>query len=430
MKMKTRWLVLGISAILTMWATPAVAGWTQAAKVLAADGAADNWFGWSVSSSGGTAIVGATANDNNGSCSGSAYVFKDTGTGWTQTAKLLAADGAADDWFGWSVSISGDTAIVGARWDDDNGSYSGSAYIFKDTGSGWTQAVKLLAEDGAAEDWFGESVSISGGAAIIGAYGHDDNGANSGSAYIFKDTGSGWTQEAKLVAADGAAGDCFGYSVSISNGTAIVGAHYDDDNATNSGSAYIFQDTGSGWTQQAKLLAEDGAASDLFGRSVSISGGTAIVGADCDDDNGDDSGSAYIFQDTGTGWTQAAKLLADDGAKLDYLGESVSISGGTAIVGAACNDDNGSKSGSAYIFQDTGSGWTQEAKLLAADAAANDRFGLSVSISGGIGLVGAPWHDENGSNSGSAYIFTPEPATLLLLCGGAAAVILNRKRKP
>jgi len=426
--MKRQWLVLGISAILTIWAMPAVAGWSQEARLLANDRAANDLFGESVSISGGTAIVGAVWNDDNGSNSGSAYIFKDSGTGWAQAAKLLAADGAAYDQFGRSVSISGGTAIVGAEGGDDNGYDSGSAYIFKDTGTGWVQAAKLLAGDGAASDSFGYSVSISGGTAIVGAMWDDDNGSSSGSAYIFRDTGSGWTQTAKLLAGDGAASDSFGQSVSISGGTAIVGAHCDDDNGSASGSAYIFKDTGSGWTQAAKLVADDGVQSDYFGYSVSISGGKAIVGAYGDADKGSDSGSAYIFQDTGSGWDQVAKLVAADGAAADHFGYSVSISGGTAIVGADGDDDKGPWSGSAYIFQDTGTGWTQEAKLLAADAVyESDHFGFSVSISGGTGLVGARADDNC---AGSAYVFTPEPATLLLLCGGAAAVLLNRKRKP
>ena len=380
-------------------ATPIPSGQTeQIAKLLAGDGAAEDRFGFSVSISGGTAIVGAYRDDDNGMNSGSAYIFEDNGSSWTQVAKLTAGDGAAGDYFGDSVSISGGTAIVGAWGNDGNG----SAYIFEDTGSSWTQVAKLTAGDGAAYDDFGDSVSISGGTAIVGAEADDDNGTNSGSAYIFEDTGSSWTQVAKLTAGDGAAYDHFGDSVSISGGTAIVGADCDDDNGSRSGSAYIFEDTGSGWTQVAKLTAGDGTASDYFGDSVSISGGTAIVGAWGNDGNG----SAYIFEDTGSSWAQVAKLTAGDGAAGDYFGDSVSISGGTAIVGAPSDDDNGSASGSAYIFEDTGSSWAQVAKLTAGDGAAGDYLGDSVSISGGTAIVGAYFDDDNGANSGSAYVFS------------------------
>ena len=209
------------------------------------------------------------------------------------------------------------------------------------------QLFKLLPDDGAAEDEFGRSVAISGATAIVGAFGDDDNGDTSGSAYLF-DTTTG-RQIFKLLANDGAFNDRFGFSVAISGATAIVGAFLDDDNRENSGSAYLF-DTTTG-RQIAKLLANDGAALDFFGVSVAISGTTAIVGA-----SGDDcSGSAYLF-DTTTG-RQLFKLLPDDGAPFDQFGLSVAISGATAIVGARGDDDNGGNSGSAYLFDASSCPW-------------------------------------------------------------------------
>ena len=322
----------------------------QLAKLLAADGAAGDFLGTTVAISGATAIVGAGGDDDNGFNSGSAYLFETT-TGW-QIAKLLPDDGAAEDWFGVSVAISGSTAIVGAFFDDDNGSNSGSAYLF-DTTTG-KQLFKLLPLDGAAIDYFGFSVAISGATAIVGAWGNDDNGSKSGSAYLFETT-TGW-QIAKLLPDDGATGDGFGYSVAISgppgNKVAIVGAPGDNDNGSESGSAYLF-DTTTGW-QIAKLLPDDGAVEDYFGWSVAISGATAIVGAYRDDDHGNASGSAYLF-DTSMG-EQITKLLPDDGAADDYFGGSIAISGATAIVGAYRNDDNGGNSGSAYLFDAAAAG--------------------------------------------------------------------------
>ena len=317
-------------------------------------------------------------------------------------SKLLPFDGTAGDTFG-SVSISGDYAIVGAYGDDDSGLESGSAYIFKRSGSNWNQVVKITASDGAAGDTFGSSVSISGDYAIVGAYGDDDNGLESGSAYIFERSGNSWTEVTKLTASDGAYWDHFGSSVSISGDYAIVGAYYHDDNLTNSGSAYIFERSGSSWNQVAKLTASDGAVADYFG-SVSISGDYAIVGAWGDDDNGLDSGSAYIFKRSGSNWNQVAKITASDGAAGDTFG-SVSISGDYAIIGAYGDDDNGLDSGSAYIFKRSGSSWNQVTKITASDGAPNDMFGSSVSISGDYAIVGAFGNDDNGTESGSAYIF-------------------------
>ena len=213
---------------------------------------------------------------------------------WTEVDILTASNGATDDRFGNSVFISGDYAIVGAFGDDMD---KGSAYIFERIGGSWTEIDILTAGDGAAGDHFGGAVSISGDYAIVGAYGNDDNGAETGSAYIFERTGSSWTQVAKLLAGDGAANDYFGGSVSISGDGdyAIVAAHFDDnDNGPGSGSVYIFKRTGSSWTEIDILTASDGAANDYFGGSVSMSGEYAIVGAQYDDDKGTDSGSAYV----------------------------------------------------------------------------------------------------------------------------------------
>ncbi|MCH8153521.1 MAG: FG-GAP repeat protein, partial [Planctomycetes bacterium] len=259
----------------------------QLFKLLPDDGAEFDSFGSSVAISGATAIVGAHYNGND---SGSAYLFDISDpANPKQIAKLLPDDGAAEDHFGISVAISGATAIVGAYLDDDNGDFSGSAYLF-DTATG-RQIFKLLPDDGAAFDWFGVSVAISGTTCIVGARNHDDNGTNSGAAYLF-DTTMG-RQIAKLLASDGAAFDWFGQSVAVSGATAIVGALFDGDNGTESGSAYLFDATTG--AQIAKLLPDDGAGGDQFGWSVAISGATAIGGAWTDDDNGIASGSAYLF---------------------------------------------------------------------------------------------------------------------------------------
>ena len=270
-----------------------------------------------------------------------------------QLFKLLADDGAEGDNFGISVAISGATAIVGSPNDDDNGAGSGSAYLFDTTTA--RQIAKLLPDDGAEGDIFGISVAVSGATAIVGAMRDDDNGFNSGSAYLF-DTTTG-DQIAKLLPDDGAAGDSFGISVAISGETAIVGAPGHDDNGNASGSAYLF-DTTTG-DQIAKLLADDGPAGNLFGASVAISpdGIGAIVGAHLDDDNGLFSGSAYLIDISDlANPTQLFKLLPDDGAASDLFGISVAINGATAIVGARNDDDNGTDSGSAYLFDAAGPG--------------------------------------------------------------------------
>lgn len=374
----------------------------QLHKLLASDGAAGDWFGRPVAIFGTTAIVGAAKHDDNGSLSGSAYLFN-TISG-LQITKLLPNDGTFNDRFGGSVAISGTIAIVGAYWDDDNGSNSGSAYLF-DTITG-AQISKILPNDGEPDEFFGSYVAISGPSgsqiAIVAAIGDNDNGDFSGSAYLFDVSDPvNPVQIAKLLSSDGAAADWFGRSVSISGATAIVGAMWDDDNGNGSGSAYLF-DTSTG-IQIAKLLPSDGAEMDAFGGSVSISGSTAIVGAWGDDDNDLDSGSAYLF-DTITG-KQIAKILPDDGIFLDEFGISVAISGDTAIIGTF-GDDKGFNSGSAYFFDISDpANPVQIAKLLPDDGAELDYFGFRVAISGSTAIVGAYRDDDNGIDSGSAYLF-------------------------
>ncbi len=377
--------------------------WSQQARLVASDGAASDNFGYSVGVFGDTAVVGAWYDDDKGTDAGSAYVFTRAGTSWSQQAKLAAADGAAGDLFGVSVGLSGDTVIAGAYKDDDNGTDSGSAYVFTRSNTVWSGQAKLTAGDRAAGDFFGYSVGLSGDTAIVGAYYDDDKGPDSGSAYVFVRSGAAWVPQAKLTAPDGAAGDAFGWSVGLSEDTAVVGARYDDDKASNSGSAYVFTRSGSAWSQQAKLTASDGFTNDYFGVSVGLSGDTVVVGAFNDDDKGLDSGSAYVFARSNKVWSQQAKLVASDGAANDYLGRSVRISGDTVVVGAEQDD---AFRGSAYVFTRSNALWRQQAKLVAADAASSDYFGCSVGISGESVLIGAYMDDDKGMNAGSAYVFT------------------------
>jgi len=254
----------------------------------------------------------------------------------------------------------------------------------------WVQSYKVTSGDYSAHAGFGMPVAIGGNTAIVGAP-REHHYYATGSAYLF-DVGSG-VQLAKLTSNDGAENDYFGYSVAVSGNTAIVGVPYDD---YNTGSAYLF-DVTSG-LQLFKLTADDGAEDDFFGSSVAVSGNTAIVGATNDSVNKGGHGSAYVF-DVLSG-RQLAKLTASDGARGDSFGWRVAISGNTAIVGATGDDDNGSSSGSAYLF-DIASG-LQLAKLTANDGAANDEFGWSVAISGNTAIVGAPY---DGYDTGSAYLF-------------------------
>ena len=265
------------------------------------------------------------------------------GITYSAEQKITASDAAAYDWFGHAGAVSGDTVVIGAYGNDDGGTNSGSAYVFDAPTGG--EPHKLSALDAAAYDVFGYSVAVSGNIAVIGAYGDDDNGSNSGSAYVF-DVTTG-NQLRKLAALDAAATDSFGHSVAVSGTMAVVGARWDDDKGNNSGSAYVFDVTTG--NQLRKLIALDAAAFDQFGYSVAVSGNMAVIGAKGDDDNGGASGSAYVFGVT-TG-NELQKLTASDGAASDSYGYSVALSGGTTVIGAYENDDDGTNSGSAYLFR-------------------------------------------------------------------------------
>lgn len=364
-------------------------------------------FGTSVAVSGDTAVIGATY---------SAYVFTRTNGTWTQRA-ILTGDGRSGYEFGSSVSISGNTIAVG----DFGDSFQGAVHIYTGSGSTWSRQAKLTASDSAQGDNFGRSVVIDGDTVIVGADGDGDFGPSSGSAYIFTRTGTSWTQQAKLTANDGAANDNFGVSVSVAGDSAVVGApsYYAPDAnqqqnpPLDSGSVYVFKRSSNIWTQQAKLTASNSALGNSFGTSVAIStsGETVIAGASFDDTK---PGKAYVFTRSGTTWTQQAGFAASDATSGDYFGGSVSLSTDNAIVGA------GKGPGSAYVFTRSGSAWTEQAKLTASDAL---NFGSSVTMSGDTVVVGAPRSYVNsvfGVGAGYVYKLTlqqpplPVPTTTTL----------------
>jgi len=402
----------------------------QVAKLDPQDGDTGDNFGWAVAISGETVIVGAKDDEHtNGDNAGSAYVFE-KGSGWSdghanQVAKLDPDDGDSKDIFGQSVSISGDTLVVGAGNDEDpNGEYySGSAYVFEKAG-GWSnghanQVAKLDPDDGDPADYFGSAVAVSDDTALVGAFNDERGGESnvSGSAYVFE-KGGGWSdgdanQVVKLLPDGGQATaykSLFGYALAISGDTAVVGAPEDGLNGPESGSVHVFEYTAGSWLHQAKLDPDDGDSYDKFGNVVAIDGDTIVVGAGHDEDpNGNLAGSAYVFEKD-SGWgdghaNQVAKLDPQDGGDGDYFGDSVAISGETVIVGAAADaDPNGVKSGSAYVFEKS-MGWSdghanQVAKLDPDDGADYTLFGVSAVIKGVTVVIGAA-----GPECGSAYVF-------------------------
>ncbi|MEO1054418.1 MAG: T9SS type A sorting domain-containing protein [Bacteroidota bacterium] len=432
---------------------------TELQKLIANDRASTDFFGYSVSIDGDYAIVGAFNEDEDATGgntlgnAGSAYIFKRTSDGfWQQEAKLVASDRNSGDFFGSSVSINGDYAIVGASNEDEDAtggntaSTAGSAYIFERTANGtWAETAKLVASDRATSDLFGDAVSIDGDYAIVGARAEDqdaDGGNfldNAGSVYVFKRASDGtWNEITKLVASDRAPFDNFGASVAIDGNYVVVGANFEDEDvnggntADEAGAAYVFERANDGtWTEVAKLVASDRAMNDFFGFPVSISGDRVVVGAHQEDEDavGENrlsrSGSAYIFERSADGtWQQTAKLVASDRGAADFFGISVGISGDYVVIGAFESEDEaiGGSVGAAYVFELSADGdWTESKKLIASDRAEDDEFGFAVAIDRSNVFIGANREDEDENNdntanaAGSVYVFelpmTQDPVT-------------------
>lgn len=399
-------MLLGVVSTFQAAALPQTSQVTAApVKLLARDGETGDQLGQSVAVFQGIAVIGAPGDDDNGLSSGSAYSFLRDGDDWDEEDKLLAGDGVALEEFGSSVSLSDDTAMIGAILGFDNGDRTGSAYAFVQDRNDWDEQDELVPGDGVSLDQFGHSVAVDGDTAMVGAILGNDNHDQTGAAYAFERRGTRWYEKDKLYPNDGNGGDLFGYAVALSGDTAVIGARLDDDLGTNSGATYVFDRNGSRWSQQDKLLARDGAASDAFGSSVSISGNTSVIGAPSLLGASGPPGAAYVFVRDGDDWTQHTKLVAEDGESGDAFGTSVSISGDFIVVGAPQSDGAASHSGSAHLFVRSNDDWIEREQLLPQPGAKDLLFGHSVSISGNTVLVGAPGADDNGVDSGAAFLF-------------------------
>ena len=390
--------------VLLACAAPALAQRSTPLQLLAPDGASNDRFGSSVAVEGDIMVIGSSADDVGPIIDqGAAHVYRWTGTSWTHETTLTASDGAASDSFGNWCAISGDTILIGAVGDDNGANVDqGCAYVFVRSGNSWTQQAKLVAADGAAGDIFGQVADISGNTVVVSSN-FDDIGANSnqGSIYVFTRRGTMWTQQAKIQAFDGGPSHEFGRSVSIDGDTMVAGSIYATGSSGAQGAAYVFTRTQTAWSLQAKLTASDGVSGDFFGFSTDIVGDTLAVGAYR---HNSWRGAVYLFTRAGTAWTQRAKVTASDGVANDLFGNGVSLSGDTlAVEGWGAN----AETGSAYIFTGSGASWTQQAKLTAPDRVAGDRFGTGIAVSGDIVVAGVHKDDIGASvDQGSAWVFS------------------------
>lgn len=388
--------------------------WSQQARLTASDRGVGDHLGSAIAIDGNTVVVGAH-DDNVGANvdQGSAYVFTRTGVTWTQQAHVFASDGAAGDQMGISVAVKGDTAVVGAnRAKIGANTAQGAAYVFTRSGVTWTQQQKLVAADGATNDQYGISVAVSGNTAAVGAYmangpAGSPSQSNWGAVYVWLRSGVTWSLQQKLTAADANSGDRLGISVALDSNTLAAGAYQDNAPTVDQGSVYIFVRSGVTWSQQQQLLAPDPLNSDQFGWSVALQNNTVVVGADLADVSGNvDQGAAYVFTRSGSTWSEQQKLVASDGAAGDNFGWSVGVDGNLAVVGADLATVGGNAGeGAAYVYARSGSAWSEQQKLAGSPAAAGDHFGTGVAISGITSVVGAELSNGGVGTSGSAYVF-------------------------
>jgi uncharacterized protein (DUF2345 family) len=378
--------------------------WLDEQKVTASDGTTNSYFGSAVAIEGDTAVIGA---DGDASFKGAAYVFKDTGGIWTEAQKISADDGAGGEQFGYRTELEGNTLVVGAFSATVNGNAAqGAAYVFTND-SGWEQTAKLVADDGGLFENFGASIALDGDTVVIGANGAFVEGVPQGAAYVFTGSGANWTQQQKLIADDGTDYDNFGMTVGVKDGTAFVGSPIAPVDGNNgAGAVYVYTESGGTWTQTQRLTASDGATNDSFGMGLAFDGTTLIVGAT----SNDGIGAAYVFTESGGSWTEVQKLVPDDGASGDSFGNAISISGSRVLIGAdiATIDGNTSR-GTVYLFTATAGGWVQSHKFIASDGTTDDFFGAALALDGNTALIGTPHPTIDGHTwQGAAYFFVDD----------------------
>ncbi len=416
MKTTAAWVLASLCGSLSL-ATPVVAQ-CQVQKLIASDTEQGDEFGFSVSLSGTTALIGAWGDDDLFVNSGAAYVYELQGTSWVELQKLKALDASFGTAFGESVAVSGDWAVLGSYTDSPLGlNGAGSAYVFQKQGGLWVQKQKLIASDARFDANFGDAVAIDGPVICVGARQDGKLGYLAGAAYVYELQGSTWVEVAALRASDFEPSALFGRAVDVSSTIVLIGASGEDNGAprgSDYGAAYVFERQGNAWVETQKLVASDGALSDAFGFSVAASPDTLMVGSTNHDSFVNNLGAVYAFEKQGSLWVETQELAPLDPLTNQEFGASVTLDGDTAIIGSDGDQDLGLTSGSAYCFRRSGGLWIQTGKLLATDGDTGDLLGLASALDGDTALVGV-FADEPacpgnpGCHSGSAYLFQLAP---------------------
>lgn len=367
-------------------------------KITPANLTANSRFGYPVFVSDGKALVSAASFNND---TGKVFVFELQNGQWVNTGEISANDSAAGDLFGYSVHLAGDTAIIGAPRDDDNGTDdSGSVYVFSYNGNSWVQEAKLTSPDPKTSGMYGYSLARKGNEMVIG---QPNPFGLAGAAYVYQFSNGVWSVSQTLVPTNTDFGS-FGNSVDITESHLAVG---DPNDNTSKGTAYLFQKTGSTWTPVSELSISGASPYTYFGVAVKLFANQLAVGAYNDSSVAPNMGAVYAYSFDGSAWNQTQKITPSDGIANQYFGYALDLDENRLYIGAYLDDDNGQHSGSVYAYEYANSnGWQQLQKLVPDQVSANDWFGASVSQYGGRLLAGALQDDFAATNAGATYAFT------------------------
>jgi hypothetical protein len=377
----------------------------QINKIVPADIAQEDAFGWSVDMYENHALVGSVYDDDNDIQSGSAYVFHFDGTQWNEQAKIVASDGGFADYFGYAVCIHDGQLIVGAYRDFVGSVRSGSAYVFTQSGNTWIEAAKLVPFDPEEEDRFGAKVAIYGNYAAVGAYYRDDNGESSGAVYVYKKSAGEWNFHQKLAPESLQANDLFGTSVAFSADYLFIGSIGNSDQENSSGKVFVFELDNEDWILFDELYPEDPAEGKGFGSAISATQQTMAIGAYRDHAVATESGSVYLFEKADGNWEFRQKVFPSDGTAGAFFGHSLAIDNDRLVVGALYDNTLRAETGSAYVYTRESSGnWLLSAKIVPDDAHDQQRFSTGIGLSGKYAIAGAPYDEEYGYHTGAAYI--------------------------
>ncbi len=359
-------------------------------------------FGSAVDISGNRIVVGDRTEDVNSSNSGAAYLFEWDGVEWNIEDKFYAATASFNEFFGDAVCVDGDRIAIGVPFDNDNGSDSGSVYIYDWDGTSWIKTI-LYPSDPSSGDNFGTSIDLEGDRILVGSRNDDDAAPSSGSAYLFEWNGTSWL-ETKLLPSDGILAGWFGTTVALQNDRLVISANAPRNTSNDISAVYIYDWDGSNWIE-TKLIASDYEDGDNFGTAIDIQNDRIVIGSARDNDNGIESGSAYIYDWDGTNWNES-KLLPTDGQAGDQYGYSARFfDGNKLLVGAWYDDDSNEKGGSFYLYNYENNSYNETDKFAEPLGALEKQFGQSFDFEGDDLLIGAPTDLRNGLKTGSANIY-------------------------